>query len=64
MTEVRKLAIGPRDGILYPIDVLYCGNCSMPIEVRTFLTPTLQIVVVLIFSTANIIQSTRNVKLG
>lgn len=64
MTEVKKLAIGPRDGVLYPLDVLYCGNCSMPIEVRIFLIPGLHIIVVLIFSTVNIIQSTRNVKLG
>ncbi|KAF5269586.1 hypothetical protein FQR65_LT05924 [Abscondita terminalis] len=32
MTEVSRLTIGPKAGINYPIDVLYCGNCSMPIE--------------------------------
>ncbi|XP_044758726.1 density-regulated protein homolog [Coccinella septempunctata] len=32
MTEVDKLAMGPREGVTYPIHVPYCGNCSMPIE--------------------------------
>ncbi|XP_055639870.1 density-regulated protein homolog isoform X3 [Toxorhynchites rutilus septentrionalis] len=32
-TEVQaKLAIGPRDGIQYPLSIQYCGNCSMPLE--------------------------------
>lgn len=29
----QKLAIGPRDGVEYPVTVPYCGNCTMPIEV-------------------------------
>lgn len=37
MTELsplaQKLAIGPRDGVDYPVTVPYCGNCTMPIEV-------------------------------
>ncbi|XP_045477353.1 density-regulated protein homolog [Harmonia axyridis] len=32
MTDVDKLAMGPREGITYPIHVQYCGNCNMPIE--------------------------------
>lgn len=28
----RDLTMGPREGVTYPIKVLYCGNCSMPIE--------------------------------
>ncbi|KAK5640961.1 hypothetical protein RI129_009508 [Pyrocoelia pectoralis] len=32
MTETSRLLIGPKPGVNYPLDVLYCGNCSMPIE--------------------------------
>ncbi|KAF5293779.1 hypothetical protein FQA39_LY03264 [Lamprigera yunnana] len=32
MTETSRLVGGPKQGVNYPIDVLYCGNCSMPIE--------------------------------
>ncbi|KAB0793911.1 hypothetical protein PPYR_01147 [Photinus pyralis] len=32
MTETSRLAMGPKPGVNYPLDVLYCGNCSMPIE--------------------------------
>lgn len=35
MTETlpaRTLPVGPQPGVLYPIQVLYCGNCSLPIE--------------------------------
>lgn len=28
----QKLAIGPKPDVQYPLSVLYCGNCSMPIE--------------------------------
>lgn len=31
--ESSSLALGPQPGVKYPISVLYCGNCSMPIEV-------------------------------
>lgn len=31
MTEV-DLSMGARSGVSYPLKVLYCGNCSMPIE--------------------------------
>jgi len=31
MTEV-DLSMGARSGVSYPVKVLYCGNCSMPIE--------------------------------
>lgn len=33
MAEVNRLKIGPREGVNYPIQVTYCGNCTMPIEV-------------------------------
>lgn len=29
----EKLKIGPQEGVQYPIQVIYCGNCTMPIEV-------------------------------
>lgn len=33
MTEnVRTLPVGPQPDVNYPIHVLYCGNCSLPIE--------------------------------
>lgn len=31
MTDV-DLSMGPRQGVDYPLTVLYCGNCTMPIE--------------------------------
>lgn len=33
MAEGSRLAVGPKSGVTYPVDVLYCGNCTMPIEV-------------------------------
>lgn len=30
------LSIGPKDGVEYPVDTQYCGNCTMPIEVNIF----------------------------
>lgn len=37
MTDLaEKLKIGLKDGETYPISVPYCGNCTMPIEVRIF----------------------------
>lgn len=27
------LSIGPKEGVEYPVDTQYCGNCTMPIEV-------------------------------
>lgn len=44
MTEIDKLAMGPRDGVNYPIHVPYCGNCSMPIEVRNLFSQKLHII--------------------
>lgn len=35
MTEVvakKALPHGPQEGVSYPITVLYCGNCSLPVE--------------------------------
>ncbi|CAO1407109.1 unnamed protein product [Diamesa hyperborea] len=33
MTDiVEKLKIGPKDGVTYPVQVIYCQNCTMPIE--------------------------------
>nr|CAD7431279.1 unnamed protein product [Timema monikensis] len=31
-TEVKALCTGPQPNVSYPLSVLYCGNCSMPIE--------------------------------
>lgn len=28
----KSLPNGPQDGVTYPISVLYCGNCSLPVE--------------------------------
>lgn len=36
MTDT-KLMIGPKEGVNYPIQVIYCGNCTMPIEVSKIL---------------------------
>jgi len=38
MTDLltEKLKIGPKDGVVYPIHVQYCGNCTMPIEFCSF----------------------------
>lgn len=27
------LSVGPKEGVTYPVEVQYCGNCTMPIEV-------------------------------
>lgn len=27
------LPVGPKTGVAYPINVLYCGNCGLPTEV-------------------------------
>lgn len=34
MSVEEKLQIGPKSGVTYPLQVVYCGNCTMPIEVR------------------------------
>lgn len=31
--SVIDFTLGPKPDVSYPIKVLYCGNCSMPIEV-------------------------------
>ncbi|XP_058121247.1 density-regulated protein homolog [Anopheles ziemanni] len=32
-TEIpERLIIGPKNGVVYPLTVSYCGNCSMPLE--------------------------------
>jgi len=28
-----RLQVGPREGVTYPIQMKYCGHCTMPIEV-------------------------------
>lgn len=33
MGENEGFKTGPQPGVTYPLSVLYCGNCSMPIEV-------------------------------
>lgn len=30
--EDGALLVGPQPGVTYPLQVLYCGNCSLPIE--------------------------------
>lgn len=32
--EQPDLRLGPDPNVTYPIQVQYCGNCSLPIEVR------------------------------
>lgn len=71
MTEILEhLKSGPREGVTYPQSVLYCGNCSMPIEVRIFaehrhLCNNLKLIIYsFVFSTVNIIQIMKNVKHG
>lgn len=32
--EQSNLRLGPDPNVTYPIQVQYCGNCSLPIEVR------------------------------
>ncbi|KAJ8934066.1 hypothetical protein NQ318_012497 [Aromia moschata] len=32
MSEDNKLVQGPREGTSYPKQVVYCGNCTLPIE--------------------------------
>lgn len=32
--ESPNLRLGPDPNVTYPIQVQYCGNCSLPIEVR------------------------------
>lgn len=32
--EQSNLRLGPDPNIIYPIQVQYCGNCSLPIEVK------------------------------
>ncbi|XP_066250398.1 density-regulated protein homolog [Euwallacea similis] len=32
MAGENRLKIGPREGQSYPLHVVYCGNCTMPIE--------------------------------
>lgn len=27
-----RLSLGPRSGLSYPLQIIYCGNCSMPLE--------------------------------
>lgn len=34
VTIPEKLQMGPKPDVIYPVIVKYCGNCSMPIEVR------------------------------
>jgi hypothetical protein len=35
MVDDSGFPLGPQSGVTYPIQVLYCGNCSLPIEVST-----------------------------
>lgn len=31
-TSANGLAVGPQKGVVYPLQIIYCGECSMPIE--------------------------------
>jgi hypothetical protein len=33
VAPAQGFARGPLPGVAYPIRVLYCGNCSLPLEV-------------------------------
>ena len=37
MSLEEKLQMGPKPGLAYPLQVIYCGNCTMPIEVSVSL---------------------------
>lgn len=37
MSADDKLKPGPKEGVTYPMHVMYCGNCTMPIEVTNYL---------------------------
>ncbi len=30
------LPVGPKEGVEYPLTVLYCGNCGLPTEVFSY----------------------------
>lgn len=49
MSDDDKLKIGPKPNVTYPLQVIYCGNCSMPIEVRFFFDTYGLIYVILLF---------------
>lgn len=34
--EAAPTPTGPLPGVQYPLKVLYCGNCSLPLEVGQF----------------------------
>lgn len=65
-----RLQVGPREGVTYPIQMKYCGHCTMPIEVseRKIKAGKKSIVyMVCVFpfhSTASTIRSTRNARNG
>lgn len=40
MADGDRLKMGPKPGVNYPIHVIYCGNCTMPIEVSEITTPS------------------------
>lgn len=67
MTEVEddRLKMGAKPGVNYPLQVIYCGNCTMPIEVRYHIF--LFMISCLTFancSIVNITPSTKNVSSG
>nr|CAD7267070.1 unnamed protein product [Timema shepardi] len=39
--EGKALCTGPQPNVSYPLSVLYCGNCSMPIECKQWLEKNL-----------------------
>lgn len=71
-----RLQLGPREGVTYPIQMKYCGHCTMPIEVssssnlgkihiRDHIWPIyLHIYISTIRSTASTIRSTRSARSG
>ncbi|XP_046396302.1 density-regulated protein homolog [Ischnura elegans] len=36
VTEENGFPMGPQPGVSYPLKVLYCGNCSLPLEYCEF----------------------------
>ena len=43
-SNVDGLPFGPQAGVSYPLCVVYCGECSMPLEVKIFVNILLFVV--------------------
>lgn len=68
MADDARLKIGAKPGVTYPVEVIYCGNCTMPIEVRFSILHLFYYIsnkfFVLTHSIVNIIQSMTDVSIG